>query len=1441
MQTPRSGGGGGAPGTRAEIPLQPVVKTMVKQVVPLQPMEVHSGGDIHLQPVEDPTLEQVDAPEGGCDPMGSLYWSRLLAGPVTLWGTHAGAVCEELQPISKQFKNIIQRSAPRLDSYEWQGVWDSMGKYLSHWAPPVFWNFTPEQVQNPEKLVEYLEKVCHHPANSRETEITAMCWGLAHAYRALFNTIQNPQGSGDKVTGTAAAPITPATGTAAVPITPATGTAAATAPTATGTVAAPALPVTGTATAAAPDNSVTSTAVQPGNEPMSVSVAPIHKKKSWKRKSARLEREDEGARPSQREEDEDEELVNETETTRSLSLSELRDMRKDFSRRPGEHIVTWLLRCWDSGARSLELEGKEAKQLGSLSREGGIDKAIGKGEPARSLWRRLLSAIKERYPFKEDVVYRSGKWTTMEKGIQYLRELAMLEVIYGDLDDVRSPTDPDEVQCTRPMWRKLVRNAPPSCANSLAILIWRDEDGPTVNEVASNLREYEESISSSLVSAVEKLSWKVQRLEEDMSYSPPIRTSVSAIRSQRSSAQGRGYRWYTPRGTLWFYLRDHGEDMRKWDGKPTSTLEARVRELQGKTITKGGSSRKIAALVSSGQFPRQSRRADLTPDFNEGTPDSYIQEVVNEYCDQDKGGPASSQEEERDNRVYWTVWIRWPGTSDPQDYKALVDTGAQCTLMPSSYIGAEPIRISGVTGGSQQLTVLEAEVSLTGNEWQKHPIVTGPEAPCILGIDYLRRGYFKDPKGYRWAFGRAALETEEMKQLSTLPGLSEDPSVVGLLRVKEQQVPIATTTVHRRQYRTNRDSLIPIRELIRRLESQGVISKTHSPFNSPIWPVQKSNGEWRLTVDYRGLNEVTLLLSAAVPDMLELQYELESKAAKWYVTTDIADAFFSIPLEAECRPQFAFTWRGVQYIGIDCPRALEQGEAPEHLQYIDDIIVWGNTAEEVFEKGKKIVQILLKAGFAIKQSKVKGPAQEIQFLGIKWQDGCCQIPMDVINKITAMSPPTSNKETQAFLGVVGFWRMHIPNYSLIVSPLYQGTRKKTDFKWGPEQRQAFEQIKREIVHAVALGPVRAGQDILAAYEGLRAASEVVGTEAQLLLAPRLPVLGWMFKGRVPSTHHATDATWSKWVALITQRARIGNPNRPGILEVIMDWPEGKDFGISPEEEVTRAEEAPRTIKYQKMRSNMPCSLMGPVESIRDGKLLYGVLYNKLQKLLKEKTFLNEKSGQCSISMLTHGWWQMPCGGGYSNGSRTIDSTEANSSGLQHCGKVENLVVKVRHADAHVPKSQATEEHQNNQQVDQAAKIEVAQVDLDWQHKGELFIARWAHDTSGHQGRDATYRWACDRGVDLTMDTIAQVIHECETCAAIKQAKRLKPLWYGGQWMKYQYKEAWQTDYITLPQTRQGKHYVLTMVETTTRWLETYPVPHATDWNTILGLGKQVLW
>jgi len=94
----------------------------------------------------------------------------------------------------------------------------------------------------------------------------------------------------------------------------------------------------------------------------------------------------------------------------------------------------------------------------------------------------------------------------MERGIQYLRELAVRELVYYEPDNEQVPTDPDEVWCSASMWRKFVRSTPSSYASSLAVVNRKGEEAPTVDEVAVWLRQYEDNRSSSLVSAVEKLS-----------------------------------------------------------------------------------------------------------------------------------------------------------------------------------------------------------------------------------------------------------------------------------------------------------------------------------------------------------------------------------------------------------------------------------------------------------------------------------------------------------------------------------------------------------------------------------------------------------------------------------------------------------------------------------------------------------------------------------------------------------------------------------------------------------------------------------------------------------------------------------------------------------------------------------------------------------------------
>jgi len=136
----------------------------------------------------------------------------------------------------------------------------------------------------------------------------------------------------------------------------------------------------------------------------------------------------------------------------------------------------------------LEIEGREPSSWDPCPGKGAL--TIGKKAQAFSIWRQLLSGVKERCPFNEDVICYPGKWTNTERGIQYLRELAVRELVYYDPNNEQLPTDPDEVQCTRPMWRKFVQSAPSSYANSLEVIYWKGEDPRTVDEVSRQPWQY---------------------------------------------------------------------------------------------------------------------------------------------------------------------------------------------------------------------------------------------------------------------------------------------------------------------------------------------------------------------------------------------------------------------------------------------------------------------------------------------------------------------------------------------------------------------------------------------------------------------------------------------------------------------------------------------------------------------------------------------------------------------------------------------------------------------------------------------------------------------------------------------------------------------------------------------------------------------------------------
>ena len=112
-------------------------------------------------------------------------------------------------------------------------------------------------------------------------------------------------------------------------------------------------------------------------------------------------------------------------------MTEIQSSRKEFERCSYKTIVTCLLRCWDSGVSSLSLDGNEARQLGDIARDKSIDRAISRClDGAATLWDRILIAVRERYLYIELLQPAMKTWDTIEKGIQYLREIALVEMLY---------------------------------------------------------------------------------------------------------------------------------------------------------------------------------------------------------------------------------------------------------------------------------------------------------------------------------------------------------------------------------------------------------------------------------------------------------------------------------------------------------------------------------------------------------------------------------------------------------------------------------------------------------------------------------------------------------------------------------------------------------------------------------------------------------------------------------------------------------------------------------------------------------------------------------------------------------------------------------------------------------------------------------------------------
>ncbi|KAK4810916.1 hypothetical protein QYF61_013324 [Mycteria americana] len=348
-------------------------------------------------------------------------------------------------------------------------------------------------------------------------------------------------------------------------------------------------------------------------------------------------------------------------------------------------------------------------------------------------------------------------------------------------------------------------------------------------------------------------------------------------------------------------------------------------------------------------------------------------------------------------------------------------------------------------------------------------MAVGPYPVNILGLDVLKGRGWEDSSGKEWKFGSTTTSVQLLQMAPTLP-----PSKI--VNVKPYPLPLGA-----------REGISPV---IKELQEQGVIIQTHSPYNSPVWPVRKPNGKWRLTIDYRRLNAGTGPLTAAVPNIAELVSTIQEQSHNILATIDIKDMFFMVPLQENDRGRFAFTWDGIQYTFTRLPQgykhsptlahhalsqALEEAPPPEEgvrtYQYIDDVLIGGADITTVEKTQKNIITHLEGLGLQIPVEKVQLPAPEVKFLGIWWKGGTVCIPPETLTTLEQVRVPENKKELQHALGLLVFWRKHIPDFSIIARPLYNLTRKRAAWDWTPVHEEALKLLVFEAGVYQALGPI----------------------------------------------------------------------------------------------------------------------------------------------------------------------------------------------------------------------------------------------------------------------------------------------------------------------------------------------------------------------------------
>ena len=136
--------------------------------------------------------------------------------------------------------------------------------------------------------------------------------------------------------------------------------------------------------------------------------------------------------------------------------------------------------------------------------------------------------------------------------------------------------------------------------------------------------------------------------------------------------------------------------------------------------------------------------------------------------------------------------------------------------------------------------------------------------------------------------------------------------------------------------------------------------------------------------------------------------------------------------------------------------------------YFDDILVYSSSEEDHLRHVKAVLQALRDNQVYANLKKCEFHTNSVTFLGYIVSSQGLQVDESKIEAIISWEPPQSVPEMRRFLGLCGFFRRFIKDFSVIASPLTSLLKKNSKYMWSPKCQQAFDDLKRRLMTAPIL-------------------------------------------------------------------------------------------------------------------------------------------------------------------------------------------------------------------------------------------------------------------------------------------------------------------------------------------------------------------------------------